>query len=47
MLDLPLLHRCLDDLSDRINKETTENALKILIRGIGVGIFLRRLNENR
>ena len=47
MLDLPLLHRCLDDLSVRVNKETTANALCILIRGVGVGLFLRRIADNR
>jgi asparagine synthase (glutamine-hydrolysing) len=46
MLDMPLLHRCLEDLVTKVNPDTTERAESILLRGLGVGIFLRRFNES-
>lgn len=42
VLDLPLLRRCLRDLVVRIDPITTANARRILVRGVGVGMFLRR-----
>ncbi len=42
VLDLPLLRRCLRDLTIRIDPITTRNARLILLRGLGVGMFLRR-----
>lgn len=42
VLDLPLLRKCLRDLTIRIDPITTANARRILVRGVGVGIFLRR-----
>jgi asparagine synthase (glutamine-hydrolysing) len=47
-LDMPLLHRCLDDLVVKVDPGTTSNASRILLRGLGVGLFLRRLaNSSR
>ena len=46
ILDMPLLHRCLDDLVAKVDPDTTERASVILLRGLGVGIFLRRLADN-
>lgn len=43
LLDLPLLHRCLDDLAAKVDADTTERAGTIFLRGLGVGLFLRRL----
>jgi asparagine synthase (glutamine-hydrolysing) len=45
VLDLPLMHRCLDELVVKVNPETTYRAASILVRGIGVGLFLRQLAE--
>jgi hypothetical protein len=42
-LDLPLMRRCLDDVVARVDPETTGNARRILLRGLGVGRFLTRL----
>jgi asparagine synthase (glutamine-hydrolysing) len=42
VLDLPLLRRCLRDLTIRIDPTTTANARRILVRGVGVGMFLCR-----
>lgn len=47
VLDMPLLHRCLDDLVAKVDLYTTERACTILLRGLGVGIFLRSLNDSR
>jgi asparagine synthase (glutamine-hydrolysing) len=47
ILDMPLLHRCLEDLVVKVDPGTTERASLILLRGLGVGIFLRRLNDSR
>jgi asparagine synthase (glutamine-hydrolysing) len=46
-LDMPLLHRCLDDLVAKVDPGTTANAGTILLRGLGVGLFLRRLADSR
>ncbi len=46
MLDLPLLHRCLEDLVAKVDPNTTERAGTILTRGLGVGLFLRRLADS-
>ena len=43
ILDLPLLHRCLEDLVAKVNPETTLRADAILYRGLSVGLFLQRL----
>jgi asparagine synthase (glutamine-hydrolysing) len=43
VLDMRLMHRCLDDLVAKVDPETTERAGTILLRGIGVGLFLRGL----
>jgi asparagine synthase (glutamine-hydrolysing) len=42
ILDLPLLHRCLKELVAKVDPETTDNAMTILVRGMNVGLFLRR-----
>ena len=47
MLDMPLLHRCLDDLVVKVDPRTTARAGTILLRGLGVGLFLRRLTNSR
>jgi asparagine synthase (glutamine-hydrolysing) len=44
-LDLGLMHRCLRNLVAEVNPETTGKASQILLRGLGVGIFLRRLAD--
>lgn len=43
LLDLPLLHRCLDNVVEKVDPNTTADAGVILLRGLGVGLFLRRL----
>lgn len=43
MIDLPLLRRCLSELTAKVNKQTTARAATLFLRGIGVGLFLRRL----
>lgn len=43
LLDLPLLRRCLEDLVAKVTPEATARASWILLRGLGVGLFLRRL----
>lgn len=45
-LNMPLLHRCLNELTVRVDKQSTQNAQIILVRGIGVGLFLRRFGAN-
>jgi asparagine synthase (glutamine-hydrolysing) len=45
-LDLPLLRRTLDDLVAKVDPVTTTNASSILLRGMGVGIFLRHLADS-
>jgi asparagine synthase (glutamine-hydrolysing) len=47
MLDMPLLHRCLEDLVAKVDPDTTARAGTILLRGLGVGLFLRRLADSR
>ena len=42
-LDLPLMNRCLQELVAKVDPETTARASMILLRGIGVGLFLQRL----
>ncbi len=46
ILDLPLLHRCLEDLVAKVTPETTLRADAILFRGLSVGLFLRRLADS-
>jgi hypothetical protein len=46
-LDLPLLHRCLEDLVAKVDPTTTSRAGIILLRGLGVGLFLRHLADSR
>jgi asparagine synthase (glutamine-hydrolysing) len=43
ILDLPLMRSCLDDLTVRVNPVTTARASQILLRGLGVGLFLSRM----
>jgi asparagine synthase (glutamine-hydrolysing) len=43
VLDLSLLRKCLSDLEVKIDPITTANARRIFARGVGVGMFLRRL----
>jgi len=47
MLDFPLLRRCLAEVVAKVDPETTARAGSILVRGIGVGLFLRRLARSR
>jgi asparagine synthase (glutamine-hydrolysing) len=47
ILDMPLLHRCLDELVAKVDSDTTMRAGVILLRGLGVGLFLRRLAASR
>jgi asparagine synthase (glutamine-hydrolysing) len=47
ILDMPLLHRCLEDLVAKVDPDTTGMAGSILLRGLGVGLFLQRLNDSR
>ena len=46
ILDLPRLHRCLEDVLREVTPQTNTNAMNILVRGIGVGLFLRRLAKS-
>jgi asparagine synthase (glutamine-hydrolysing) len=46
MLDLPLLHRCLEDLVARVDASSSRRAVTILLRGMGVGLFLLRLKSS-
>jgi asparagine synthase (glutamine-hydrolysing) len=43
ILDMPLIHRCLEDLVAKVDPDTTARAGSILLRGLGVGLFLRNL----
>jgi len=47
ILDLGLMQRCLDDLVVKVDPETTGRASGILLRGIGVGLFLQGLAGSR
>jgi hypothetical protein len=42
LLNVPLMRSCLKSLVAKVDPETTENASNILLRGLGVGMFLRR-----
>ena len=42
ILDMPLLHRSLEDLIAKVDPDTTKKANMILLRGLGVGLFLLR-----
>jgi asparagine synthase (glutamine-hydrolysing) len=44
-LDFALLYRCLEDLTVKVDPMTTLRAGAILLRGIGVGLFLHRLTS--
>jgi asparagine synthase (glutamine-hydrolysing) len=46
VLDLPMLHRCLEELTIRVDPESTDQAEAILLRGLGVGLFLQRLEHS-
>jgi asparagine synthase (glutamine-hydrolysing) len=46
ILDLPLLHSCLDDLVAKVDPDTSAKAGSRLLLGLGVGIFLRRLADS-
>ena len=43
LLDMPLVRKCLDDLVTSVDPDTTRAAGSILLRGLGVGLFLCRL----
>ncbi len=45
-LDMQLLRRTLDDLAVKVDSDTTAKAGQILLRGLGVGLFLRRLADS-
>jgi asparagine synthase (glutamine-hydrolysing) len=47
ILDMPLLHCCLDALVAKVDAASTANAGAILLRGLGVGLFLRHLADSR
>ncbi len=47
ILDMPLLHGCLEELVAKVDPGTTARAGTILLRGLGVGLFLRRLERNQ
>ncbi len=46
ILDLQLMRRCLEDLVAKIDPVTTARAGMILLRGLGVGLFLRQLSNS-
>ena len=46
MLDIPVLHRCLQDLIAKVDPGTTSRAANVLLRGVGAGLFLRRLAQS-
>jgi len=43
LLDMRRLRGCLAELAARVDPETTARASHILLRGLGVGLFLRRM----
>jgi asparagine synthase (glutamine-hydrolysing) len=45
-LDLPMFGRCLEELTKRVDPESTDRAEAILLRGLGVGLFLQRLEHS-
>jgi asparagine synthase (glutamine-hydrolysing) len=47
ILDLSRLRRSLEELVARVDAQTTASAGQVLLRGLGVGIFLRRWAESR
>jgi asparagine synthase (glutamine-hydrolysing) len=47
ILDLQLMRGCLEDLVAKIDPGTTARAGMILLRGLGVGLFLRHLADSR
>lgn len=47
ILDMPLLHRCFEGLVAKVDPATTERASQIMLRGLGVGLFLRHLADSR
>jgi hypothetical protein len=46
-LDLPLLNSCLARIAAKVDPETTSLALTTFVRGVGVGLFLKRFSESR
>lgn len=46
MLDIPRMRRCLDNLTRKVDPATTANANMLLVRGLTVGLFLRRLADS-
>jgi len=46
-LDMQLLRRSLEDLVAKVDPDTTARAGQILLRGLGVGLFLRHLVDSR
>jgi asparagine synthase (glutamine-hydrolysing) len=44
LLDLRLMRGCLTELSAKVDASTTARASQILLRGIGVGLFLRGMD---
>lgn len=47
LLDMQLLRRSLEDLVAKVDPDTTARASQILLRGLGVGLFLRRVADSR
>jgi asparagine synthase (glutamine-hydrolysing) len=47
ILDMQLLRRSLEDLVAKVDSATTARAGTTLLRGLGVGLFLRRLADSR
>ncbi len=47
ILDLPLMRRCLAELVAKVDPQTTVRAGSILLRGIGIGLLLRRIAGSR
>jgi asparagine synthase (glutamine-hydrolysing) len=47
MLDMPLMHRCLNDIVAKVDPTTTSQAGLILLRGMGVGMFLHHLADSQ
>lgn len=43
LLDLRLMRGCLGELAAKVDPATTARASQILLRGLGVGLFLRRI----
>ncbi len=43
LLDLTRMRRCLEDLAAKVDPGTNARAGNILLRGLGVGLFLRRI----